>query len=234
MLEVRNLEAGYDFLQILWGVSLRVAQGEFISLVGPNGAGKTTLLRTTSGLLQPKRGEILFRGRMINGLPAHQISRMGISLISETLNLFPAMSVHENLLLGAYAYKDKTRKRSTLEFVFDLFPRLQERRHQLAGTLSGGERKMLAIGRGLMSAPSLLLLDEPSLGLSPRLTAVVFEALEALRQKGMTILLIEQNVNLTLRMTDRAYVMEQGRIVLNGQSTDLLHNSHVQKAYLGV
>jgi branched-chain amino acid transport system ATP-binding protein len=234
MLEIKNLDAGYDFLQILWEVSLEVNEGEFIALVGPNGAGKTTTLRTIAGLLAPTRGEIIFRNRPVNGLPAHDISRLGISFVSETLNLFPAMSVYENLLLGAYTVRDKTRQQASLEFVFHLFPRLQERRHQLAGTLSGGERKMLAIARGIMSSPALLLVDEPSLGLAPKLTLAVFEALQILRQRGMTILLVEQNVNTTLHMVDRAYVLEQGRIVLQGLGADLLNNPHVQKAYLGI
>ncbi len=234
MLEVRGLDAGYDFLQVLWDVSLHVPEGEFISLVGPNGAGKTTMLKTIAGLLPPRRGEILFRGWPISGMPAHQISRMGIGLVSETLNLFQAMSVYENLLLGAYAVQKKSGKLASLEFVLDIFPRLHERRNQLAGTLSGGERKMLAIARALMSAPALLLVDEPSLGLSPLLTHAVFQALATLRQKGMTILLVEQNVNITLRMTDWAYVLEQGRMVLQGRSGDLLQDAHVKKAYLGL
>ena len=234
MLEIKGLDAGYDFLQILWEVTLNVAEGEFVALVGPNGAGKTTTLRAIAGLLSPARGEVLFRDQRLNGLSAHQISRMGISFVSETLNLFPAMSVYENLLLGAYTVHDKTRKQASLDFVFDLFPRLRERRDQLAGTLSGGERKMLAIGRGIMSSPALMLVDEPSLGLAPKLTLSVFEALTTLRQRGVTILLVEQNVNTTLHLVDRAYVLEQGRVVLEGRGAELLNNSHVQKAYLGI
>ncbi|HKZ70860.1 MAG TPA: ABC transporter ATP-binding protein [Anaerolineales bacterium] len=234
MLEVKNVDAGYDFLQVIWDVTLHVADGEFVALIGPNGAGKTTTLRTIAGLLTPPRGQVRFQDRPINGLPAHRISRMGISFVSETLNLFPAMSVYENLLLGAYTVHNKAAIQTNLSFVFDLFPRLHERRNQLAGTLSGGERKMLAIARGMMSSPALMLVDEPSLGLAPKLTLAVFAALQALRQRGVTILLVEQNVNTTLHMADRAYVIEQGRIVLEGQGTDLLNNVHVQKAYLGI
>lgn len=234
MLEVNRLNAGYGFLRVLWDVSLHVAQGEFVALVGPNGAGKTTTLRTIAGLIPPREGEILFRGESISGLAAHEISQMGISFVSESLNLFTAMSVHENLLLGAYVLRDKRKQLETLEFVYHLFPRLQERHNQLAGTLSGGERKMLAIGRGMMSTPTLLLVDEPSLGLAPNLTIDVFNALETLRQEGVTILLVEQNVNTTLHITDRAYVLEQGRIVLEGTSKELLENQHVREAFLGV
>jgi branched-chain amino acid transport system ATP-binding protein len=234
VLEVKNVDAGYDFLQVIWDVTFHVADGEFVALIGPNGAGKTTTLRTIAGLLTPPRGQVRFQDRPINGLPAHQISRMGISFVSETLNLFPAMSVYENLLLGAYTVHNKAVIQTNLSFVFDLFPRLHERHNQLAGTLSGGERKMLAIARGMMSSPALMLVDEPSLGLAPKLTLAVFAALQALRQRGVTILLVEQNVNTTLHMADRAYVIEQGRIVLEGQGTDLLNNVHVQKAYLGI
>lgn len=233
MLEVKDVSAGYSFLQVLWGVSLHVAQGEFVALVGPNGAGKTTTLRTIAGLIAPGRGEVLFKGEPIGGTAAHKVSRMGISFISESLNLFTAMSVRENLLLGAYIVRDKRRQLETLDFVLHLFPRLKERHNQLAGTLSGGERKMLAIARGMMSNPDLMLVDEPSLGLPPNLTMDVFRALEMLRQRGVTILLVEQNVNTTLHMTDRAYVVEQGRIVLEGRSQDLLENKHVREAYLG-
>jgi branched-chain amino acid transport system ATP-binding protein len=234
VLELNDLESGYELLQVLWGVSLRVEEGEFVALLGPNGAGKTTTLRTIAGLIKPIRGSVTFRGRDIGGVPAHVVSRMGLGYVSETLNLFSAMSVYENLLVGAYAVKDAAAISSTVEMVFELFPRLRERRDQLAGTLSGGERKMLAIGRGLMPSPSLLLVDEPSLGLAPMATLAAFEALKSLRERGVTILLVEQNVNTTLRLVDRAYVLEQGRIVLEGTSERLLHDSHVQEAYLGV
>ncbi len=234
MLELTELESGYELLQVLWGVTLRVEEGEFVALLGPNGAGKTTTLRTIAGLVEPIRGTVSFRGKSINGVPPHQVSRMGLGYVSESLNLFPAMSVYENLLLGAYAVRDKAQRLSTMELVFELFPRLHERRSQLAGTLSGGERKMLAIGRGLMPSPSLLLVDEPSLGLAPIPTLAAFEALKRLRERGVTILLVEQNVNTTLRIVDRAYVLEQGRVVLEGTGKQLLGNPHVQEAYLGI
>jgi branched-chain amino acid transport system ATP-binding protein len=234
VLEVKQIQAGYDFLQVLWDVSLHVEEGEFVALVGPNGAGKTTTLRTIIGLLHPMGGEIRFRGQSLNLVPANEVSKRGISFISEELNLFTQMSVHENLLLGAYTIPDKKQQLDTLGFVFELFPRLEERQRQLAGTLSGGERKMLAIGRGIMSNPDLLLVDEPSLGLAPNLTMDVFRALETLRQRGKTILLVEQNVNTSLKITDRAYVLEQGKIVLEGSSASLLYDDHVRRAYLGI
>lgn len=234
MIEVRGLDSGYGFLQVLWDVSLNVSEGEFVALLGPNGAGKTTTLKTIAGLLTLKAGEIRFQGKPIGNLPAHQISRIGISFVSESLNLFTGMSVRENLLLGAYTVRDRRKQLDSLDFVFHLFPRLKERANQLAGTLSGGERKMLAIARGMMSDPVLLLVDEPSLGLAPKLVLDVFDALKALRERGVTILLVEQNVNTTLHITDRAYVLEQGRIVLEGKSADLLENEHVRKAYLGL
>lgn len=234
MIELKNVNTSYDFLQILWDVSLQVDDGEFVALVGPNGAGKTTTLRTIIGLLTPTSGEVLFKGQPIAGRPAHLASRMGISYISEGLNLFTAMSVRENLLLGAYAINDKEKELETLEFVYSLFPRLQEREKQLAGTMSGGERKMLAIARGLMSNPELLLVDEPSLGLAPHLTHDVFRALLELSERGVTILLVEQNVNATLEITDRAYVLEHGRIAMEGPSAEMKTNEHVRSAYLGL
>jgi branched-chain amino acid transport system ATP-binding protein len=234
LLEIRNLDAGYGFLQVLWDVSLNVEEGEFVALIGPNGAGKSTTLKTVAGLLQPKQGQIFFRGQPISAMPAHEICQMGVSFVSESLNLFTNMSIYENLLLGAYTVEEESQKHKNLDFVFSLFPRLDARRNQLAGTLSGGERKMLAIGRGIMSGPALLLVDEPSLGLAPKLTLDVFHALQTLRENGVTILLVEQNVNTTLRMTDRAYVLEQGHIALAGSSAELLQNEHVRKAFLGV
>ena len=234
MLRLTAVEAGYDLLQVLWGVDLHVEEGEFVAILGPNGAGKTTTLRSIAGFVPPIRGSIAFRGKELRGTLPHQVSRIGIGYVSETLNLFPSMSVYENLLVGAYSVKDKKAVASTIDSVFELFPRLLERRDQLAGTLSGGERKMLAIGRGLMPSPSLLLVDEPSLGLAPMLTLDTYEALKTLRSRGMTILLVEQNVNTTLRMVDRAYVLEQGRVVLEGTGEQLLGNTHVQEAYLGI
>jgi branched-chain amino acid transport system ATP-binding protein len=234
VLQLTGVEAGYDLLQVLWGVDLHVDEGEFVALLGPNGAGKTTTLRTIAGFLPPIRGSVMFRGAHLDGVSPHRVSTTGVGYVSESLNLFPAMSVYENLLVGAYAVKDKARISSTMDLVFELFPRLLERRDQLAGTLSGGERKMLAIGRGLMPSPSLLLVDEPSLGLAPMATLTTFEALKALHARGVTILLVEQNVNTTLHLVDRAYVLEQGQIVLEGTGQELLGNSHVQEAYLGI
>ena len=234
MLELKNVDAAYDFLQILWDVSLQVAEGEFVALVGPNGAGKTTTLRTIAGLIPPKGGQILFKGQSIGHVPAYAISRMGIGYVSEELNLFTNMSVHENLLLGAYAVNDKHKELESLEFVYHLFPRLKEREKQLAGTMSGGERKMLAVARGMMSNPELLLVDEPSLGLAPYLAHDVFRALQELRARGVTILLVEQNVNTTLDITDRAYILEHGRITLAGPSREMKANEHVRNAYLGL
>ena len=234
MLELKNINAGYDFLQVLWDVSFRVDEGELVALIGPNGAGKSTTLRTIIGLIKPKSGEILFNGEVINDKPTHLISQMGISYVSEQLNLFTAMSVRENLILGAYAIRDKEVQLETLAYIFELFPRLEERKNQLAGTMSGGERKMLAIARGMMSKPQLMLVDEPSLGLQPNLTQDVFSALIQLREKGVTILLVEQNVNATLSFTDRAYVLEQGKIVMQGPSKEIKANKHVRNAYLGI
>jgi branched-chain amino acid transport system ATP-binding protein len=234
MLEVRDIEARYGHLQVLWGISLHVAQGEFVTLVGPNGAGKTTTLRTIAGLIKPMAGEVEFMGKPIGGLPANRISQMGLSFVTEDLDLFEQMSVRENLLLGAYGIRDKDKLASSMDFVLDLFPRLAERQKQLAGTLSGGERKMLALARGLVSDPKVLLVDEPSLGLAPLLVESVFEALQALHQKGVTILLVEQNVGTALQMTERSYVLEQGRIVLQGAGAELLQDEHVKSAYLGI
>ena len=234
MLEVANLQAGYDFLQVIWDASLKLEQGEFVVLIGPNGAGKTTMLRTIAGVLKPKAGEVKLLGKSIVGLSADQISNMGISFITEDLNLFTGMTVRENLLLGAYSVRDGNRVKSTLDFVFALFPALKERQRQVAGTLSGGERKMLGVARGLMSNPKVLLVDEPSLGLAPQLAMAVFDALRELNKRGDTILLVEQNVSTSLHITDRGYVLEQGRVVLEGKSADLLKNRHVKEVYLGV
>ena len=234
LLEVNNLDAGYGFLQILRGVSLTVDQGEYVCLVGPNGAGKSTTMKTIAGLISPMGGEIRFKGQPITGLPGNKVARFGIAYVSEEMNLFVNMSVQENLYMGAYTIKDKKRQDDRLAFVFDLFPRLAERKSQLAGTMSGGERKMLAIARGMMSDPELLLVDEPSFGLAPQLTASVFDSLDSLRQSGVTIMLVEQNVTKTLAVTDRGYVLENGQIGLAGKSSDLACDPHVRKVFLGV
>ena len=234
LLEVNNLNAGYGFLQILRDVSLTVDTGEYVCLVGPNGAGKSTTLKTIAGLIKPMSGEIRFRGEKISGLPGNRVSRKGIAFVSEEMNLFVNMTVQENLNMGAYTIKDKKRIRERLDTIFALFPRLVERKNQLAGTMSGGERKMLAIARGLMSDPSLLLIDEPSFGLAPILTDSVFESLDTLKNHGVTIMLVEQNVTKTLAVTDRGYVLENGRIGLQGASKDLACDAHVRKVFLGV
>jgi len=234
LLKVQNLGSGYGQVQVLWDVSMEVEEGEFVALVGPNGAGKTTSLRTIAGLLRPMSGSIKFMGKDIGGLAAHEVARLGISFVPEDMNLFTGMSVMENLLLGAFVVNDRKKSAESLEAILEMFPRLAERRNQMAGTLSGGERKMLAIARGLMASPKILLVDEPSLGLAPKLVVTVFEALQRLRKEGVTIFLVEQNVNTTLHITDRAYVLEQGRVTLEGSSRDLLANDHVQKAYLGL
>jgi ABC-type branched-subunit amino acid transport system ATPase component len=234
LLEVKNLNAGYGFLQILRDVSLTVDMGEYVALVGPNGAGKSTTLKTIAGLLRPMSGEIRFKGESISGLPGNKVARRGIAYVSEAMNLFVNMTVQENLFMGAYTLSDKKLRKDRLDFVFGLFPRLVERKNQLAGTMSGGERKMLAIGRGLMSNPELLLVDEPSFGLAPQLTESVFASLTALKNRGVTIMLVEQNVTKTLAVTDRGYVLENGRIELEGRSKDLACNAHVRKVFLGV
>lgn len=233
MLTVRNLQAGYGRLQVLWDVNLEVSQGDFVALIGSNGAGKTTILRAIAGVIKPFSGEVNFQGKLLNNTPSHKISQTGISYITEELNLFEAMSVHDNLLLGAFPQRARKHTNRSLEKVFELFPVLSKRRGQLAGTLSGGERRMLALGRGLMSEPNLLMVDEPSLGLAPRLVLDVFEALKALHIQGVTVLLVEQNVNHTLKIANRAYVLEQGHIVLQGASQDLLQNDHLRQTYLG-
>jgi branched-chain amino acid transport system ATP-binding protein len=234
LLDVKNLNAGYDFLQVLWDVSLNVDRGEYVCLVGPNGAGKSTTLKSIAGLVKPTRGEILFNGESILELPGSKICQKGICYISEELNLFTQMTVKENLAMGAYSIDNKKEKKRNLDFVFELFPQLKERKNQLAGTMSGGEQKMLAIARGIMFSPSLLLVDEPSLGLAPQLTRDVFNALEVLRKDGMTILLVEQNVNKSLQVTNRGYVIEKGKIVLEGKSNDLTQDDYVRKIFLGV
>jgi branched-chain amino acid transport system ATP-binding protein len=233
LLELKSLDSGYGFLQVLWDVSISVDEGEFVALIGPNGAGKSTTLKTIAGLVEPQGGEILYEGDSIGGLEGHLVCRKGLAFISEELNLFVNMTVKENLEMGAFTVGDPAEKAENLNFVYELFPRLHEREGQFAGTLSGGERKMMAIGRGIMSSPRLLLVDEPSLGLAPMLTNEVFRSLRKLNKRGATILLVEQNVGKTLKTTSRAYILEKGKIVLDGKSTDLANDEHVRKIYLG-
>ncbi|MEM3702887.1 MAG: ABC transporter ATP-binding protein [Candidatus Bathyarchaeia archaeon] len=234
MLKVKNIDAFYENVQALWNVSFEVKKGEIVAIVGSNGAGKTTILRTISGLLHPNSGTIEFLGERIDNLPPHVIIQRGIAHIPEGRELFPFLTVLENLKIGSYVREARVRRGETLEWVFQLFPRLEERRSQLAGTLSGGEMQMLAIARGLMSRPKLLMLDEPSLGLAPKLVMTVFETVERLHDEGITILIVEQNVRHTLEIADRAYVLETGHVVLQGTGKELLNNPHVKKAYLGL
>ncbi len=234
MLELNNIDAGYGELRVLRNVSLKLERGEFISLVGPNGVGKTTTLRSISGIIRPTSGDITFLGQRINGFSPQRITRLGLSFVTEGGCLFAGMTVRENLLMGAFTVSDKDQVQNLMQNIFELFPRLEERKKQLAGTLSGGERKMLSIARGLMSDPQILLVDEPSLGLAPQLVSDVFEALKLLNEEGVTILLVEQNVNTALKLTDRTYVLEQGEIVLEGPSSELEENEHVKNAYLGI
>ncbi len=233
MLEIRGLNAGYGEVQVLWDVSLRVEKGEIVSLIGANGAGKTTTLKSVMGIVKPFKGEIVFNGREITGLPTHQIVRMGLSLVPEGRHLFPKMTVMENLRMGAYAV-DGSKYRDLLERVFQIFPVLKERKDQLASTLSGGEQQMLAIARGLMSDPQILMLDEPSLGLAPKIVKRVMKVVSEIREEGVTILLVEQNAKISLEISDRGYVLETGRVVLEGDSEELLRNEHVRRAYLGL
>jgi branched-chain amino acid transport system ATP-binding protein len=234
MLEVSDINTFYGKVQALWGVSLRVDEGEIVALVGANGAGKTTLLNTLSGSLRPASGHATFLDKKIEGLPPHVIAELGISHIPEGGRLFPDMSVHENLEMGAYPYHAWKRKEETFKQVYEIFPTLKEREGQLARTLSGGEKQMLAMGRGLMSKPRLCLFDEPSYGLAPILLLELFRVIKSLPEQGITVLLIEQNVRHALEIADRGYVMENGRIVSGGKSRELLQINHIKKAYLGL
>ena len=236
MLTLRSTETFYGNVRALKGISLHVNEGEIVALIGANGAGKTTTLRTISGLLAPRRGEILFLDRSIGGWSPEAVVRAGVSQVPENRRLFGSLSVKDNLLLGAY-HLSWTQKRaglqSEMERIFDLFPVLRERSQQFAGTLSGGEQQMLAIGRALMSRPKLLLLDEPSLGLAPRAVKAIFDAIPAFRAAGLTVLLVEQNARAALQIADRAYVLETGRVVMEGSAAELLNQKEVQRAYLG-
>jgi branched-chain amino acid transport system ATP-binding protein len=234
MLEITDLKSGYGDVGVLQGISLRVEENQVVSIVGANGAGKTTTLRTLSGLIAPSDGTISFLGKPIVGLDPSEIVQQGIAHVPEGRQLFTNMMVVENLELGAYTPAARAGMRERLEFVYDLFPRLRERRHQNAGTLSGGEQQMVAIGRGLMLRPKLLVLDEPSLGLSPKLVGTMFEAIERIRSEGVAILLVEQNLVQSLKYSDYAYVMETGRIVLHGTSNDLLQDTRTRQAFLGL
>ena len=233
MLKIDNIHVYYGAIHALKGVSLEVRKGEIVTLIGANGAGKSTTLRTVSGLLAPKSGAIPFLGENIAGTPAHEIVKHGISQVPEGRRIFAEMSVQENLELGAFTRKDKDGVAKDFDLVYRRFPRLEERRKQQAGTLSGGEQQMLAMGRALMSRPKLLLLDEPSMGLAPLLIKEIFSIIEDINREGTTVLLVEQNANMALSIAHRAYVMETGRITLQGAAKDLAASEDVRKAYLG-
>ncbi len=234
ILEARDLASGYGELQILWDVSLNLQQGRLTTVVGSNGAGKTTLLRTLMGLIQPWKGTISFDGRDVTRLSPHEKAELGLILIPEGRQLFTDMTVLENLEMGATPKRARPKLQENLEKVFELFPRLKERMHQKAGTLSGGEQQMLAIGRGLMGDPILLMLDEPSLGLAPLLVIELFEIIRKLKEAGLTMLLVEQNVHLALAVSDYAYVLSQGRIEIEGEAEVVRQMDEVKEAYLGL
>jgi branched-chain amino acid transport system ATP-binding protein len=233
VLEVFDLQVTYGAIKALDGISFNVPKGRIITLLGANGSGKTTTLRAITGLAAPREGRILFEGRELQGLPTHEIIRAGIALVPEGRRIFANLTVYENLLLGAYGRRDQPALTRDLESLYDTFPRLAERRAQAAGTLSGGEQQMLALGRALMSRPRLLLLDEPSLGLAPLLVKEVFQVITLLNQRGVTILLVEQNAAAALRIAHQGYVLETGRVVLAGTGAELLAHPQLQQAYLG-
>ena len=233
MLEIKDLEVYYGMIQAIKGVSFEVNQGEIVALIGANGAGKTTILHTITGLIRAKSGEITFEGTNITKIPAHKIVSMGMAHVPEGRRVFAQRTVYENLKLGAFTRKCQKEFEATLESVYKRFPRLEERRNQLAGTLSGGEQQMLAMGRALMSHPKIIVMDEPSMGLSPILVGEIFKIIEEVSASGTTILLVEQNANKALSVADRAYVLETGNIVLSGDANQLLHDERIRKAYLG-
>jgi len=231
---VEGIDVLFGDIQVLWDVSFQVAQKEFLVLVGANGAGKSTTLKTISSLVRPARGQIWFQDHRLDLLPAYRIIDLGIAHVPEARQLFPEMTVKENLEVGSLAAQARPYRQQSMEWVFGLFPRLKERQKQLAGTLSGGEQQMCAVARGLMSRPKMILFDEPSLGLSPLLTKEIFQMVQRIHQEGVTIMMVEQNVKQTLSICDRAYVMENGRIVLEGPGKALLENEKVKKAFLGI
>ena len=233
MLEVKDLQVYYGVIQALKGISFHVNQGEVIALIGANGAGKTTTLQTLTGILSPKSGSIVFEGKDLTRTPAHKIVEMGMAHVPEGRRVFADMSVYENLLLGVYTRKDKAEIAESIASVYKRFPRLEERKGQRAGTLSGGEQQMLAMGRALMSKPRIILMDEPSMGLSPIFVNEIFDIIREVSESGTTVLLVEQNAKKALSIADRAYVLETGSITMDGKAEDLLNDEAVQKAYLG-
>ena len=232
MLEVKDLEVYYGMIQALKGISFQVNEGEVIALIGANGAGKTTTLHTVSGLLTPKHGSVTFEGTELTKIPAHKIVELGMAHVPEGRRVFPSLSVLQNLKLGAYTRKDKDEIRETLEMVYSRFPRLEERKNQMAGTLSGGEQQMLAMGRALMSHPKLIVMDEPSMGLSPLYVNEIFDIIQKINADGVTVLLVEQNAKKALSIANRAYVLETGKIALSGDAKKLMNDDSVKKAYL--
>jgi branched-chain amino acid transport system ATP-binding protein len=234
MLQVRNISTFYGKIQALWDVSLEINEGDIVVLIGANGAGKTTLLNTISGIIRPVSGRVEFIGKRIDRQPVPNIVEQGISHVPQGGRLFPDMTVHENLEMGAYLSHAWKQKEETVKHVYQIFPVLKEREKQIVMTLSGGEKQMVAIGRGIMSRPKLCIFDEPSYGLAPLLVLEIFRVIKSLREQGITVLVVEQNVKQSLEMADRAYVLENGRIVLEGKSRDLLENDYVRKAYLGL
>lgn len=234
MLEIKNIDVFYGDVQVVWDVSFNIAEKEVVALIGANGAGKSTILKTISGLLRPRKGEIHFEGRPIHDVRPYNLIELGIAHVPEGRRLFSDMTVEENLDMGSLKGDAKDKRGETKEMVFELFPRLKERRKQHAGTLSGGEQQMVAVGRGLMSKPRLLMFDEPSLGLAPILVREIFRVIEKIRSEGTTVLIVEQNVKQTLSVSDRAYVLENGKAVMQGTGESLLGDEHVKMAYLGV
>ncbi len=233
MLEVRDLEVNYGSINAIKKISFDVNEGEVIALIGANGAGKTTTLHTITGLLKAKSGSVMFEGKELLKTPPHKIVEMGMAHVPEGRRIFQQLTVYKNLTLGAFTRKDKAAIDETLQMVYNKFPRLEERKKQVAGTLSGGEQQMLAMGRALMSKPKIVLMDEPSMGLSPLFVSEVFKIIEEIRASGTTVLLVEQNAKKALEIADRAYVLETGRIVLSGDAKDLMNDDSVKKAYLG-
>ena len=233
MLEIKDIEVYYGMIQAIKGISFEVNEGEVIALIGANGAGKTTTLHTITGLLSPKKGSVIFEGKDITRVPAHKIVSLGIAHVPEGRRVFAELTVYENLKMGAYTRKDKDEIEKTLEMVYKRFPRLEERKNQLAGTLSGGEQQMLAMGRALMSHPKIIVMDEPSMGLSPILVNEIFDIIQEVSKGGTTVLLVEQNAKKALSIADRAYVLETGRIVLEGDAKVLMNDDSIKKAYLG-
>ena len=234
MLETQNLSSAYGMVQILYDVNFKVEEKEIVSIIGPNGAGKTTLVKTIMGLVPAKNGAILFKGENIAKLKPYDIVKKGITMIPEGREIFPRMTVEENMRLGAYTIKDKEKIRETMEKVFQIFPVLKKKEKSLAQTLSGGEQQMLVICRSLMCNPQMLILDEPSLGLAPIIVEKVLDTIRTINDEGVTILLVEQNIQDSLEIADRGYVLEEGRIVLEGKSRELLSNSHIKQVYLGL